>query len=72
MTEQSSFMEGGSSGISLYKQSVDKGVDKTTEGVTYIDVKIKCINGLIFFSDLDFFMNPKTFNIKIFVYVKCK
>ena len=41
-------MEGGSSGISLCRQSVDKGVNKTTEGVTYIEVKIKCMDGWIF------------------------
>ena len=34
-------MEGGSSGISLCLQSVDNGVDKTAEGVTYMEVKIK-------------------------------
>ena len=59
-------MEGGSSGMSLCWQSSDKGVDKTTEGVTYIEVKIKMGE---FFSDFDFFMNPNTFNIKICVYV---
>ena len=41
-------MEGGSSDISLCSQSVDKGVDKTTEGVRYIEIKIKSITGLIF------------------------
>ena len=42
-------MEGGSSGISLCWQSVDKRVDKTTEGDMYIEVKIMCIDLLLFF-----------------------
>ena len=42
-------INGGSHGISLCRQSVDKGVDQTSVDVRYIDAKIKQLAGFNLF-----------------------